>query len=480
MRETRRKAIALLAVLQLIAAVGAGAEPGGRAAHSRRSPSGLVNDFASLVDPAPRADRWRICSPGSASATGAEVAVVTLPTIDDQDEARGGARDRAEMGRRRPCRGRRRAAQRGPGAAPRAAAVNHEPGTGHVRIEVGQGLEGIVTDAASGQIRREVMGPLLAQEEYGPALRAGVRALTGLIARGFGVTDSTLALAPPPASRPGRPARSSSRSCRCCSSSCSSCWPIGADAGAGYIGVAAPGLVAAGGGGGGGGGSAVEVAGSVASAVVAASAAVAPEDGSDARDGRSRGDAVPRGRGRGARRRLQRAALRLGRPRRLSRRAARTSTSCWCSTTPRPTRLRALAPAFATWRKAASEPPLLISRAEWARATRRVPDRDHRHARRLPGASRGRSAGRCARSAAPICGRRWSASCAASCSGCARATRRQPATRSCWAKLAAGSAGTILVLLRSLLTPGGPGGARRARGARRRGRGAGRGTGRGR
>jgi predicted nucleotidyltransferase len=35
---------------------------------------------------------------------------------------------------------------------------------------------------------------------------------------------------------------------------------------------------------------------------------------------------------------------------------------------PSPTRLRALAPAFAAWRKAASEPPLLISRAEWARA----------------------------------------------------------------------------------------------------------------
>jgi predicted nucleotidyltransferase len=36
---------------------------------------------------------------------------------------------------------------------------------------------------------------------------------------------------------------------------------------------------------------------------------------------------------------------------------------------PAPTRLRALAPAFAAWRKAASEPPLLISRAEWARAS---------------------------------------------------------------------------------------------------------------
>jgi predicted nucleotidyltransferase len=36
---------------------------------------------------------------------------------------------------------------------------------------------------------------------------------------------------------------------------------------------------------------------------------------------------------------------------------------------PSPTLLRALAPAFAAWRKTAAEPPLLISRAEWARAS---------------------------------------------------------------------------------------------------------------
>ena len=42
------------------------------------------------------------------------------------------------------------------------------------------------------------MGPLLSQEQYGPAIAAGVRALTGIIARGYGVTDSTLAAAPLP------------------------------------------------------------------------------------------------------------------------------------------------------------------------------------------------------------------------------------------------------------------------------------------
>ena len=71
------------------------------------------------------------------------------------------------------------------------------------------------------QIRRDVMGPLLAREEYGPALMAGIRALTGLIARGYGITDSTLtAYRPPPRARGRIPARSSCRSCcSCCSSS---------------------------------------------------------------------------------------------------------------------------------------------------------------------------------------------------------------------------------------------------------------------
>jgi hypothetical protein len=36
---------------------------------------------------------------------------------------------------------------------------------------------------------------------------------------------------------------------------------------------------------------------------------------------------------------------------------------------PSPPYLRGLAPAFAAWRKSAAEPPLLISRAEWARAS---------------------------------------------------------------------------------------------------------------
>ena len=196
MGETRRKATALLAVLQLTAAAALPAQSSEVERLFPAQPVGLVNDFASVIDPASR-DEMDDLLTRLRSATGAEMTVVTLPTIGDHDEAevalaigrKWGVGARAEIGDQR------RNAGMVVLLVPR---VNHEPGTGHLRIEVGQGLEGIVTDAASGQIRRDVMGPLLAREEYGPALMAGTRALTGLVARGYGITDSTLATAPLP------------------------------------------------------------------------------------------------------------------------------------------------------------------------------------------------------------------------------------------------------------------------------------------
>jgi uncharacterized protein len=166
-------------------------------------PTGMVTDVASLLDPALR-DSLEDLLTRLRAATGAEVAVVTLPTIDDRDEAEvaldigraWGVGARAEVGDPR----------RNAGVVlllvPRQ---NHQPGTGHIRIEVGQGLEGIVTDAMSGQIRREVMGPLLAQEQYGEALASGTRVLVGAIARGYGVTDSAFSSTPLPATPSGGP-----------------------------------------------------------------------------------------------------------------------------------------------------------------------------------------------------------------------------------------------------------------------------------
>lgn len=197
MSGTRFKATALLTVLQLIAtsvtpSLGAGLSaqsPGVETLFPSR-PAGYVNDFARILDPASAAAVDTLVR-RLETATGAEVAVVTLPTIDDRDEGevalaigrRWGVGAKTEVGDPR----------RNAGIVlllvPRQ---NHQPGTGHVRIEVGQGLEGIITDATSGRIRREVMGPDLQGEAYGLAALKGVQALAGTIARGYGVSDSAL------------------------------------------------------------------------------------------------------------------------------------------------------------------------------------------------------------------------------------------------------------------------------------------------
>ncbi len=94
------------------------------------------------------------------------------------------------------------------------------PGTGQIRVEVGRGLEGIVTDAAAGRIR-DLMGERLARGDYSGALQLGVQALAADRAR---LRRDRHRAHQCPARSPGRAAagvRSPARS-RSCSSSCSS------------------------------------------------------------------------------------------------------------------------------------------------------------------------------------------------------------------------------------------------------------------
>ena len=166
-------------------------------------PTGFVNDYARALDPA-SASAMEDLIKRLRGVTGAEIAVVTLPSIGDRDAAevalaiarkwKVGAQ--AEIGDPR----------RNAGVVlllvPRREG---DPNSGHIRVEVGRGLEGIVTDAAAGQIR-DLMRPHLAEGKYGDGLLLGVRALSSLIARGFGVTDSSLtAYQPPVDSEQGSP-----------------------------------------------------------------------------------------------------------------------------------------------------------------------------------------------------------------------------------------------------------------------------------
>ena len=202
MVATRLKAIALAMGLQLgaLAAAPAAAQEGVDR-YVPAAPTDFVSDFASVLDPASERQMTDLIT-RLRGVTRAEIAVVTLPTIGDREASevalaigrKWGVGAKGEIGD----------SARNAGLVlllvPRQGGV---PGSGHIRIEVGRGLEGFVTDAMSGRIRDNVMGPFLAREEYGPGLAAGVEALTSVLARGYGVSDSTLTRWRPPVAGSG-------------------------------------------------------------------------------------------------------------------------------------------------------------------------------------------------------------------------------------------------------------------------------------
>ncbi len=213
MRGTRAKATALLAALQLTIAAALPLHKFGLLAQSPAvdslvpaQPVGFVNDFASVIDAQSAASMEDLIR-RLRTATGAEIAVVTLSSIGDREASevalaigrKWKVGSKAEIGE----------AQRNAGIVlllvPRRPG---DPNSGQIRVEVGQGLEGIVTDAAAGQVR-DLMRPDLSSERYGTGLLTGVRALSSLIARGFGVADTSLTSYQPQADSPALPTGSS-------------------------------------------------------------------------------------------------------------------------------------------------------------------------------------------------------------------------------------------------------------------------------
>jgi uncharacterized protein len=193
---TRAKATALLVGLQLMVACVLPHSGSGLMAQDRgidslfpAQPVGYVSDFASVLDGGSSAQIEDLIKRLRA-ATGAEIAVVTLPSIGDRDasEVALAIGRKWKVGASAEVGDPRRNAGLVLLLVPRKA---DEPNSGQIRVEVGQGLEGIVTDAAAGRVR-DLMRPQLSQGSYGPGLLTGVRALAGMIARGYGVTDTTL------------------------------------------------------------------------------------------------------------------------------------------------------------------------------------------------------------------------------------------------------------------------------------------------
>ncbi|HEY4100322.1 MAG TPA: TPM domain-containing protein [Gemmatimonadales bacterium] len=157
------------------------------------TPTGFVTDAANLLDASTRgALEARLQH--LQDVTGAEIAMVTLPTIGDYDPA-DVARDIGrvwKVGQNAPIGSKLRNA----GAV--VLVVPHtKDHNGSVWISAGQGLEGTITDARSGQIR-DAMLPSLKQGNYAGALDVAASSIGDMVARELGVEDTSLRRPRPP------------------------------------------------------------------------------------------------------------------------------------------------------------------------------------------------------------------------------------------------------------------------------------------
>jgi uncharacterized protein len=186
-----RKATALLGLLQLLPLLLAAQSPAITRLFPAK-PDGYLTDRANLVDPTTAAAITDLAS-RLRTATGAELAVVTLPTIDDQAPNEvaltigrtWGVGAKGEIGD----------SARNAGMVLLLVPRNGDR-KGELYLSTGRGIEGILTDAISGRIL-DLMIPELQARRPAAALLLGTQAIAATVAKGYGVTDSVLAASDP-------------------------------------------------------------------------------------------------------------------------------------------------------------------------------------------------------------------------------------------------------------------------------------------
>jgi uncharacterized protein len=191
LRQRSAKGIRLLWALQLVPALLCAQDPAVRRLFPEQ-PSNYLTDAAHIVD-GETAAAINDLAARLRTATGAELAVVTLPTIEDRDPGdvalsigrAWGVGARGELGD----------SARNAGMVlllvPKTA--EHR---GEIFLATGRGIEGIVTDARAGRIQ-DLMLPYLREGRWSEALLLGTRAIAATVAKGYGVSDSVLAAADP-------------------------------------------------------------------------------------------------------------------------------------------------------------------------------------------------------------------------------------------------------------------------------------------
>jgi uncharacterized protein len=134
---------------------------------------GLVNDFANVIDPAIE-EKINAVTSELLSKTEIPVVVVTMPEIGDADYNDYANRIYEKWGIGKKGKDK--------GVLIFLAAKERK-----MRIEIGYGLEGTITDGLAGEIRDKYMTPYLKQDKFGEGLLNGATAVSLIIAKAEGV-----------------------------------------------------------------------------------------------------------------------------------------------------------------------------------------------------------------------------------------------------------------------------------------------------
>jgi uncharacterized protein len=139
-------------------------------------PQGYVSDFANVIDAQSRQELERYCTALERS-TGAELALVTLPSLEGEPvEDVANAMFRAwGVGKKGKNEG---------------ILLLLSVGDRRSRLEVGYGLEPVITDGSAGGILRE-MAPELREGRYGPAMMVAAFEIGSRIARAKNIEVAT-------------------------------------------------------------------------------------------------------------------------------------------------------------------------------------------------------------------------------------------------------------------------------------------------
>lgn len=141
-------------------------------------PSGLVNDFASVIQPGAKGKLEGLLQAIERN-TGIEIAVVTVSSLDERpiEDYAVDLYQKWGIGKKGKDEG---------------ALILVAPNERRVRIEVGYGLEGAINDAQAGRIIRDAMIPFFKQDDMTKGIVLGTQAVAAIALKEKGLDFSDL------------------------------------------------------------------------------------------------------------------------------------------------------------------------------------------------------------------------------------------------------------------------------------------------